>query len=62
MNPLLAYFLLLGLLGLLGFIVSIRDVFKRHEQAHGEELCDYLHNDWLREKNLICYGRERWTI
>ncbi len=59
MNPWAAWFLVLGLLGVLAFIVSIRDLFKRYEQSREEELSDYLHNDWLRAKNLICYGRER---
>lgn len=55
----LCWFAVLGLIGLLAFIVSIRDKFRAYEQGQTEERSDYLHNDWLRAKNLICYGSDR---
>lgn len=55
----LLWIVVLGLFGLLCFLVSIRDWFRAREQMPGEELSDYLHNDWLRAKNLLCYGRDR---
>lgn len=59
MNPFLTYFLLLGLAGVAGFVLSVRDLFKAERQPRDEELSDYLHNDWLRAKNWICYGRDK---
>lgn len=57
MNPWLAWFLLLGLVGLLGFVVSIRDMFKRYEER--DEPTDWRANKWLTDKNWLCYGERK---
>jgi hypothetical protein len=43
----------------LAFCLWVRERFLADPDSPGEEISDYLHNRWIKDKNAICYGAKR---